>query len=654
MRTLALCISLLAAICMQAQSISTDFDKKVITTDSLNMPRHTNAMTLVTMLPELLQRPGDFILSNYDVQINDMSVGYAADVVLSQLQIANVEKIEITESPVASYLHNGQGGSINFVLRTYSEEIAPLWGSAGLTVSSYADVAPQFNIGYRKGKFMVQGLLVGELTDRSTTTHTEQFTDKGLTNQSVENTKNRFATETARAYLQFDFTERDRLKFNISESFTYNDKLSTTDYNDAAAITQDKRATNLHLHLNYKHSTARNSLTVQAEYIYNPTRSLYDQPTDHYYRTKANSNNLMGKLEFKQLLWSAPSASGRANTGELTVGSNFNAVLANETVAFAQRANYAHPETRNTPQNDTYYVMPYLTLTFQFGKLRLKAMGEFQRFKYLVDINQSPYTAVSNDFTGKLMAEWHFSQAHNLRLILDRKLQRPTSNQLYPFLTYQPMSMSYVQGNPGLKPQAANEAMVEYLGHLRFADLHRLTLNAAVSYNYVGNVISSYYPNGNSGASEGLGATLHSLSYCNNGDTHIANANLMALYTYKAFSLSLVGNLYHNTANQGGTRSHYTYYNISLHPYFNLKDGWHGGARLVYYSRVNQPGGWLAGQATASMTVGKAWKHFSVFLSEELSFLQNLRDVTQSGSQRTEKSSALIGNVVGAGVRYSF
>lgn len=653
MRTFPLVVSLLAALSTQAQSVTSDFDKKIILTDSLNMPRHTSAMTLITLLPELLQRPGTYILSNYDVQIEGMSVSSAADVVLSELQIANVEKIEIVESPVASYLNNGQGGSINFVLRTTGEGGAPLWGTAGVTASSYVDVAPQFNIGYHKDKFMVRGFLLGELTNRTTTTRTETFSNAALSDRSKEENVGKFRTEMARAYLQYNVTEHDVLKLNVSESYTHEENKSTTDYLDSQAITQTKNTTDLHALLNYKRQAARHTLEVQAEYRHMPTKSDLTHPATYFYNNHVHSDNLSGKLEYKALLFNRITAGGAKQMSELIAGANFNGVLADETATFAQSYNYNSPKTRQTPHNNTYYIMPYLALTCQLGKLRLKAMGEFQRFTYMVDIENDSYTAVAGDFTGKLMAEWHFNEAHNLRFIVDRKLQRPGSNQLYPFVVYAPQSKEYVKGNPDLKPQAAHEAMVEYLGHLRLAHQHNLTAGAALSYNLVNDVISSYHTNGNNGAG-GLGTSLIYQSFNNNGKNHIANANIMALYSHRAFSLSLVGNLYHKVTELGTGRDHHTYYNISLHPYFNLKDGWHGGARLVYYSRVGQNDGWLADQATASMTVGKAWKHLSVYLSEELSFLNGRHDIIKTGTTRKEKSSAIIGNVVGAGVRYSF
>lgn len=57
------------------QAIETYFDKKIIHTDSLNLPRNTNAFNLISLLPELLQRPGGNILSNYNILIGGMSVG---------------------------------------------------------------------------------------------------------------------------------------------------------------------------------------------------------------------------------------------------------------------------------------------------------------------------------------------------------------------------------------------------------------------------------------------------------------------------------------------------------------------------------------------------------------------------------------------------
>lgn len=653
MRTTTLVCAMLAAICMQAQSIATDFDKKVIATDSLNMPRHTSAMKIITLLPELLQRPGDYILSNYDVQIEGMSVSKAADVVLSELQIADVEKIEVIESPVASYLNNGQGGSINFVLRTSGEQGTALWGSAGMSASTFYNLAPQLNIGYHKGKFMVRGLVVGELAESSSTVHTDKFMGENFIGHSAEERNSMFRTEMARAYLQYDFTEHDILKLNLSENFTYEKARTITDFEDSKAYTQTRRSTNLHALLNYQHKTPRGTLTLQAEFLHNPTGSLQDKPGIFYHKATHRSNNLTGKIEYKALLFSKITSRGRLNMGEILVGSNFNGVLGSENATFAQVRGYDTPQNRSTPNDDTYYIMPYLTLTLNFGKLQLKATGEYQRFKYLVGAEKQPYSSVTGDFTGKLMAEWHFNKAHNLRLIIDRKLERPSSSQLYPFILFEPQSMLYVKGNPGLKPQTVHEAMVEYLGHLRLASEHGLTLNAALSYNHANRIITSYYPTG-SGTAGGLGATLKTLTYTNNGQNHIGNANLMALYTHRAFSLSLVGNLYHKVMNIGGSRGHYTYYNIALFPYFNLKDGWSGGARFVYYSRVAQNDGWLAGQATASMTVGKAWKHFSVYLDENISFLKNPLDVTEAGNQRTKKSSTIIGNVVGIGMRYSF
>lgn len=51
---LTLLTSFLSSAQLQAQSIKTDLDKKVIYTDSLNMPPQTNVHTMLTMMPERL------------------------------------------------------------------------------------------------------------------------------------------------------------------------------------------------------------------------------------------------------------------------------------------------------------------------------------------------------------------------------------------------------------------------------------------------------------------------------------------------------------------------------------------------------------------------------------------------------------------------
>lgn len=646
-------VVLTVALQSYGQAVTTDFDKKIICPDSLNLPRNTSALTVLSILPELLQRPGGYILNNYDVQINDMTVGSATDVALSQLQVMDIEKIEVSESPVDNYNKNGQGGTINFVLASKAKDDTSLWGSVGALVTSDVDVAPRLNLAYRKGKFMIHGLVLGEVFDAYSESQTQTYVNGNFLNNIYARTDTKFQTELARAYMNYDFTSRDKLSFNVSEIYTHQDTKTVTDFQDNAPNPQHHKGLNLHTLLKYERTTARNAFTAQFEYMYQPSDNEYNVGSGYLFNGSATNNNLSGKLEDKAMIFNRTSKSGMHQFGELTVGCNFNGALGSETTSVVDHTLSLSPITMDRPRNNTFYVMPYITYNTQYGPLMLKATAEMQHFQYRMNYSDNPYTSKRNDFTAKLMAEWHFTPERYLRLMLDRKLDRPGYSQIYPFPVFDLNRMEYVKGNPELTPMLAHEVSLDYFDTFRWADSHRLTLNAGVGHNRTSDIINGFYPIVTPPIGQ-LGQALKYYTYKNNGHSHITNANLMAHYSYRMFSLSLVGNVYHKMSYEGDGHNHYTYFNIAIHPYFNLKDGWSGGARLTYYSRVDQADGSLGDCAVAKMTVGKAWKNLFIYLTENVTINKHSKDITNTGNKRTEKMHQAVSNAIGLGVRYSF
>ncbi|MDO4949868.1 MAG: hypothetical protein Q4E55_06870, partial [Bacteroidales bacterium] len=615
-------------------------------------PRNTSASMLIALLPELLQRPGTYILSNYDIQVEGMSVETASDVALNELQIVDIEKIEVSESPLSSYQKNGQGGSINFVLRQVDACSNP-HGSVGLTATSETDLAPQFGIGYKRGKFMLRGIVLGELYDTSKDTRTLEYDDRQLLSQSHANEDIEFRTELARAYMQYDVSERDVIQFNLSEIHAFDKSRTVIDFTDETAVSQCRKSTSLQAYLKYQHNSTHGTFSAQAEYKYTPSHKDYNIAGQYQYDGKVKANNVSGKLEYKAQLFNKTYTSGRRAQCEMTIGSNFNTNFGDETTSIIDKAAMKEPTVTLTPQSKTYYIMPYMVLTGTVGRLKVKATGESQHYRYDIDYPNHPYSATSNDFTGKLMAEWHFSESKNLRLILDRKLQRPTAEQLYPYRLFSPERREYVEGNPHLQPMMVHEVMLDYIGSYCWDSFHKLTFNAGVSYNRITDILHDIYSDHGS-ALASIGLVQRYLLFENSGSDKIACANLMALYSHKAFSLSLTGNVYHKMLGSNSGDDHYTYYNISIYPHFNLKDGWNGGARLVYFSRVGQNDGSIGDSAVANMTVGKAWKRFFVFLTENVSVTRDCKDVSTTDTKRTEKRYQIIQNNIEVGMKYSF
>lgn len=632
------------------QAIKTDFDRKVIFTDSLDMPRNTTAATLITLLPELLQRPGNNILSNYDVQIEGMSVGSTLDVALNGLQIVDIEKIEVSESPLSSYNNNGQGGSINFQLRSSGKHDADRWGSLGMTIESPLSVSPQVNLGYRNDKFMVRGIALGEVHDITNDTHTITYPEGMSASQEYASRNMRLHTEMVRAYMQYALSDRDRLKFNISEIYTRQTTDDFSNFDDLSTLTQTKRNIDLHAFLRYEHNTRRGMLAAQLEYHHLPSDNNYEVRGKYAYESDNKGNNLSGKLEYKTIIFGSADATG-SSRGSMAFGTNFNTTYNSETT-YIDDARTGEYKVKLDPESDTRYLMPYFSMEATFGKLRVKASGEYQHFRYGYEHDSTPYSSISNDFTGKIITEWNFTPLRNLRLILDRKLQRPESAQLYPYRFFSPTRYEYVEGNPDLGPMMVHEVTLDYMGTYRWADRQQLVVNAGTSFSKISDIIVSSYPN--SSSSGELGYVMNYATYKNSGENSVASANLMALYTYKSFSLSFTGNVYHKELDENSGDDHYTYYNLSIFPHFNLHDGWHGGARFAYYSRVNQRNGSLGDCAVADMVVGKAWNRFFIFLMEKVSIMRFSKDITHSGNVRTEKRYQMVPGYVGIGMKYSF
>lgn len=636
-----------------AQAVKTDFDKKIILTDSLNMPRNVSASSMLSILPELLQRPGDTVLSNYDVMIEGMSVGSAADVALLQLQVADIEKIEVSESAISSYQNNGQGGSINIVLRSSGTSADDRYrGSVGIHAYSSLDLAPQLNLCYKNKKFMLHGIVLAELANIDRESNTFVYHGDELISNTAYADFNKFRTELARVYMQYDFTERDRLKLSLSEKYMYNRVKNVTDYEDHEALYQQKKSLNLQANLSYKHTTERSSFNAEIEYGHYPSWTGNDVTAFYSYMNDKKLNTISGKVEYKTSLFNRLDVSGMTKQGDLTLGMNFNASLGSEKERISDSNVSSDDTVREVPYNDTYFITPYVTFTTTLGRLRLKASGELQSFRYEIEKKDKSHSAVSNDFTGKLMAEWYFTPSRNLRFILDRKLNRPSSEQLYPYRTFDSDRLKYVEGNPDLIPMMVHETSLEYITTHRLGQDQRLTASASASISRITDIIKDKTVGGSS--PDKMGATLEHITYENLGSNTVASANLMALYSYKAFSLSFVGNLYHKVFDANNGNDHYTYYNLSIYPYFRLKDGWHGGTHITYYSRINQKNASLGDAAVADMTVGKSFKKFFVFLSECVSITKYSRDIITSGSERREHRFKVIPDYIGAGVTYTF
>lgn len=629
-----------------AQAVKVNLDTKVIHVDSLNMPANTSAYAILAMMPELLQRPGAVSYSNYDITVNGMSVSDVSDVALNQIHLEDIKTIEISESPISSYQKNGVGGSIDIILKDHGTTGGDMWGSVGMEASYPLDIAPQLMIGHSSPRFIVRGVLLSELYNNSSSTESRTYDGDRFTGAQWNDIDERYRAQLARVYMKFRPTANDEFKLNLSQIYRYNKQVNTPGHDALMVGTEKGRASKYEALLNYKRTMGRSSLTLEAQYTYNPgyTHNFYPDVQD--YKNRAKSNNVSGKVEFKSTLWSG--ASG--NNLKMGAGCKMNGAFKHEDIT-SQNLLYMSDPLRYEPENNTFFAQPFAYLETTVGKVRLKVIGEFQHFSWDISKMDETYDTESNDFTGKFIAEWHLTPHRDLRLMADRKLQRPNNEQLFPHRLYSAERQLYVEGNPYLTPVMSHEIRLDYVSDYRW-DEHSLLFEAGASYNHVDDIINSVLVGGN--AQGGMGLTQKYITFENNATNRIVSANLMAMYAFRSFSLSFTGNVYNNNQHIDGDYNHYTYYNLSVNPHFNLKDGWHGSVSITYNSKVKRVNSSLSDYTMSTMSVGKRWDDFFIYCFNKIALQKQAMDVQTDTSVRKERFYEMAPNVVGVGVKYNF
>ncbi|MBR6845250.1 MAG: outer membrane beta-barrel protein [Bacteroidaceae bacterium] len=643
---------------VEAQVMSVDYDWKILYTDSMQMPKNTSLGTVLMILPELLGRPGDDLISNYDILIEGMSVFDAKDAALTQLRLGDVERIEVSESPTSSYQNNGQGGVVNFALRRKDNAI---WGSAALEGSYSTDIMPALTFGYAKGKWLVRALALGE--------YYRPYSDVAEWNMNIETgacsdirfTREKMSSwgELARVYAQCNISDKDVLAWNLGE---YSSRTSQEQYHVATNVkigSQYQSNTTLQTLLNYSHVVnSRSSLSAEVQYVYSPSSDGFEQDdyfVDHRNRMLDNhttSHNVNSKLEYQANLF--PVKDGKSCG--LTIGLTGNGLFTRGNVIFEDRTIKELKELY-APRYNTYYLMPYAKIKMQAGKLRLSLAGEFQHLRTSIhpgrlDVPDEDYTNIANDLTCKMIGEWHFNSSQCLRLIVDRKLKRPDKVQIYPVNVFNPEKYMYVKGNSELKPEGVIQLGVDYISNYRWGN-HSLQMSLAANYYHVSDLIVEYTAGGNEDL-DGIGMTLRYLTYKNDGHSNILAGGAMAVWKYRWMQFSAAACVFHNKQEADGTVNHYTYYNISLQPSLSLPRNWGIVSHFVYNSRVTRVNQYLGESASIDVNLDKTWRNWSVYVFGSVSLFGKTTDASVSDGVVNYREYPQVRSGGGAGVRYVF
>lgn len=611
-----------AAVC-RGQIVDMDYDKKIIYADSIRLSPLTQANTVLSLLPELLERQTESLFVNYDIKLHGMSVGDARDVALTQIRLGDIEKIEITEDPLSTYNNNGTGGSIDITLRQTSKTKDTLWGSASMEMGYPWDVMPQLNMCYSKDKIRLTGIAMGEIYRATTTSTTTDYRDGKAIKSEATETKERFYNNMARCYLYYCPTPQQQVKFFVSE-------MSTADKYDIGAGEYKTRKTQskmtLQSLLGYENNLSTgDKITTELQYAYTPAHAYTEDYSSQLYDNHNRAHTVSGNIEYKfNLLRGKKTDMG----ADLTAGMNGSATWRNEEVENTDLDFIDAREREYLSDINTFYVTPFVRFEGKFGKWRMKLQGNYQHYEYNVNLKDEPYNHACNDITAKMILEWRVASRQTVRIIADRELTRPTEGQIYPVLIYDPLAQIYSKGNEGLTPTLNHEVMVDYNGAFRWAS-STLQICGALKYYHVSDIISDciYEKTPPPGV---IGLTLRYTSFINDGHADIVSANVMARYRHGAFAVATTANVYHNRLHTGEMKDSYKYFCVGVIPTLTWGKGWTAGMQMNYFSKVKAATVTTGDYVAGLFDITKTWERFCIHAFTRLSMTGRTRDVTKT------------------------
>jgi len=629
-------------------SIEIKNDQKTLYFQDTQLAPSTPVLQVLIAMPELLVRPGESVFDNYDVQLEGISLGVSTEEMLGNTRLFDVEKIVISESAVSSYLNNGQGGSINIILKKPEEGVS---GTANLTVYTLPDAQTSLQTNWCKDKLLLRGWLSMEYYDPAesivNTTNSPISSFSSIeSNFTSDTTNTRYGHEMARLLLEYTPSERDKLKFNLTESLKLESKDIKKNSNDGDQFTLKANA-------EWEHKINSRSGTMLAS-EFNGNSSV-DNMVIGQARTQSidvKSNLIAGKAEYWRQMLNEESP----NTLKLLVGVNFNwSNQLEHNVLTMSHATFGLPNQDYTTNGSSLFISPYLITESQFEKWHIKTSLEYQYYNYSVGSSlEDRFEAPRMDITGKVMVGWQFTEHQHVRILLDRKLKRPSYSQLYPFKLFNMSMLEYTMGNADLVPIMIDEAGVDYITDFVLGNGYFIA-NAGLHYIHAEGNINTVSSTLLMGQQQfGIPNPFSYKTFINSGSSNILNTELMLLYQLGVFNLSVTGNLYDQIKTNGDLSEGYSYFNWSIHPGFHLNHGWNLSLKTIFNSKIQTSNKTLGRYSYSYLNIDKGWKRLTLSLHGLIPFTRTVTDTTVASNNIISAEYKPIAEYVSIGASFRF
>jgi len=572
----------LIANAQQTPMISFTTDEKVINVNELGLPPTSTLLEALRIVPELVGNDLEAILSQFDVQIDDVPVGDAKSSVLLHTHISEVKHVEVTTNPSSAQTSSGVTGAINIIMKPAPDGVT---GNASMDVSSNFSVLPSANVNYHKDGLSILSSIY--LQYSNFWTKQSELYKSELKNENFKN-------EAAKLHLKYDFNKDQHLTFWFMQSlekYTISSELDKTKIINDSIYQYGRQTTvspmlvsDVNAMLKYEQTTDRPGEKLLASLSYS------NQYSDNYSEA-ANNGSL-----YQDLICSAYGNDYITRPNNINAAFYYRVHLLSDTCAHSLRIKPGMNlnTTINSGSSDTWYLYtgtstpsrqlyddftrkirfaPYLHFDYAWGPLAACLTVRYQLTALFSKGEDTDWQQnLFNDFLGDFSLTYKPAEGHQLRFSTSRTTSAPSNLQLFSNPYYTNFDKMWHVGDASLVPSYYDNAQLQYVYHFS-NDLHEVQFSSAVEYILVENPIESAKL-----TSEQMHVDY--ITYMNTPNKHVINANAAVYWRYRIFSMSFCTNVYDRISTDDTSKNE-LFYNFQLTTVLRFERDWTLSAQFL-------------------------------------------------------------------------
>ncbi len=425
--------------------------------------------------------------------------------ILQSIPASSIETIEVITNPSSKYEAEGQSGIINIVLKRNTK--TGFTGSASLTAGTQQTKNASVNLAYQTKKVNIYGnysyrksnrdgggFSTKNTTQNSSGTTTVQHTDQ-INNQTFD-----FGGHNIRSGIDFFLGDKNTLSFsdniNIRDRDRFQSGGTTVTQNGALYQKQTQNntsmgtGTNVDLNLDFEHKFAKKQEVLTANIGFSNDKNNDEDylstiinnyvppvlPSNIYHNfTNGHDNSFNIQADY-----TLPLKDGQIEAGyRTTLSKSNNNYIINPFDTIANKYNFSP-----ILSNDLIYKQNvnavYGNYQHQFGKFGIQ--GGLRLEDSHINTELTTNNLVTNNrqdylrLYPTLFLTDKLTENQTLQLSYSRRVSRPSSRQLSPFLDVSNV-LNYQQGNPNLKPEDTHSIELSYINYWK-----ALTLTSSLYY----------------------------------------------------------------------------------------------------------------------------------------------------------------------------